>query len=404
MSNPRARKFFRWFLALLVGLGGLISAGAGFFLLQASRAKLALADYLASHPESSAIVAYTIDENGTVVEDGYSVFHNADQPFIMGSTMKLIVLAAYADAVASGDLDPDEQIAVADWDAYYLPAADGGAHSLGLQGLGLKVDAHGFAQDQAARVRLDDIARMMMHNSDNASTDYLRARLGPERIAAVMRETGMESHTPIYSLAGTTLLFANHEQPIAAIEEIQPDLEALAAGDSSRIDELEARYLHDPAWRSAQIAYLTTPGETSAPDLATIWPLQSEFSKLFPTSTAREYARFMALLAGGSLISPSVSAIMAEKIEGVPSDAPLRLLFFDRYGAKDGVTAGVLTLASYGVPKRGGLGGQTRVVVILTNALPYQAWQNALQGQAIYLMQVDLARATGVFEQFNIDN
>ena len=62
------------------------------------------------------------------------------------------------------------------------------------------------------------------------------------------------------------------------------------------------------------------------------------------------------------------------------------------------MTAGVLTLVSYAAPKSGPLAGKTRVVVILTNDLPYQAWANLLQFQSIYLLQADLAKGTGIFD------
>jgi hypothetical protein len=77
----------------------------------------------------------------------------------------------------------------------------------------------------------------------------------------------------------------------------------------------------------------------------------------------------------------------------------MRLLFHQRYGAKDGLTAGVSTLASYAVPKRGPLAGQTRVVVVLTNALPYETWSKLFTYQSIYLLQADLAKGTTIIDE-----
>jgi beta-lactamase class A len=71
------------------------------------------------------------DDTGELVEDGHALFYNVDEPLVMASTMKIVVLAAYAEAVASGDLDPAEQVLVADLEQYYLPMTDGGAHALG---------------------------------------------------------------------------------------------------------------------------------------------------------------------------------------------------------------------------------------------------------------------------------
>jgi len=74
-------------------------------------------------------------------------------------------------------------------------------------------------------------------------------------------------------------------------------------------------------------------------------------------------------------------------------------LFYRRFGAKDGVTAGVLSLASYAVPKYGPMAGRGRVVVILTNDLSYETWSRQVQSEGIFLLQTDLARATGVFRE-----
>jgi len=157
-------------------------------------------------------------------------------------------------------------------------------------------------------------------------------------------------------------------------------------------------YKGNPEWRAAQVDYLTaSAANPGAADIAAVWPVQLEISRSWPKGTAREYAHLMALIASGRLVSPEVSAIMAQILESVPSDEPLRLIYFDRFGAKDGVTAGVLTLASYAMPKSGALAGQPRVVVILANGLPYDPWITQVSYQGIYLLQTDLATAAGEF-------
>lgn len=120
--------------------------------------------------------------------------------------MKMVVLAAFADMVVNGELDPNETISVANWERYYLPNSDGGAHMLGLQSVSLQADELGFAVDQTATVTLDELATMMMHYSGNASTDYLIERVGLERITAVS-QTHHPHHTPIHYKLGYALWF-----------------------------------------------------------------------------------------------------------------------------------------------------------------------------------------------------
>lgn len=54
---------------------------------------------------------------------------------------------------------------------------------------------------------------------------------------------------------------------------------------------------------------------------------------------------------------------------------------------------------SCGVPKRGPLAGQQRVVVILLNDLPPDLGQEVVRYPALYLLQADLAQASGVFDR-----
>ncbi len=393
MSKFRGKKMPNWILWIALAAMGVAVVGVAVFLNQANRQKNALAEYIRANPGAAAIVAYTVDEQGQPVNDGSGVFYNADTPLVLASAMKSVILVAYADAVERNELDPNEQIAIADLEKYYVPQTDGGAHKAGLAALGLAVDADGFAQDQTAKIALDDIARIMIHNSGNAETDYLMARLGPERIAATMAAAGMEHHTPFHTILGITLAMFNHEGPLTDAAQRQALVNAVENGNFATLERLADLYLNDLNWRAAQIAFMKSDAFVAAAGEMG-WDGQVESSRLFPQGTAREYAHMMAQIAGGQLISPAVSARIQQKLESAPGDDPMRLLFHRRYGAKDGVTAGVLTLVSYAVPKRGTLAGQTRVVVVLANGMPYETWSKLAQYQSIYLLQADLAKKT----------
>jgi hypothetical protein len=222
-------------------------------------------------------------------------------------------------------------------------------------------------------------------------------RLGAERIAATLEAAGFENHTQFHSILGITLAMFNHEAPLTDVALRQSLLAEVAEGDFGTLEALSKRYQYDPDWRAAQVAFMESDAFTEAANQMG-WDGQVSASQLFPKGTAREYARLMSQIASGQFISPSVSARIQKKLETSPGDDLMRLLFHRRYGAKDGVTAGVLTLVSYAVPKRGALAGKTRLVVILTNDLPYQTWANLLQYQSIYLLQADLAKGTGIIK------
>lgn len=382
---------------LTVGVAGIAFASV-YFTYQINHHKSQLAQTIRTNPDTTAVVAYTIDGKGEPVEDGKALFYNADSPLVMASIMKVVVLAAYENAVAQGELDPGEQVAIADLEMYFLPKTDGGAHVQGLASLGMATDTLGFARDQMRKISLDDIARIMIHYSGNAEADYLLARLRADQIEAVVATIGMKHQTPLHSILGITLAMFNHEAPLTNTEQRQILIRDIADGNFGAMGHLENLYLIDQNWRAAQIAFMQSDAFVAAAGQMG-WDGQVESSQLFPKGTAREYARLLAKIASGQFTSSEVSSAMQEKLESVPAEWPLRLLFYRRFGAKDGVTAGVLSLASYAVPKYGPMAGRGRVVVILTNDLSYETWSRQVQSEGIFLLQTDLARATGVFRE-----
>ncbi|MCA9918136.1 MAG: serine hydrolase [Anaerolineales bacterium] len=393
-GTDRVKKVVRWgVLAVVVLIGG----GAGLLFWLMNRVQRDLAEFVMAHPEETAVVTYTFDENGNPVEDGGAIFYNADEPLVVASVMKTAVLAAYAQEVAAGNIDPDEPVAVADWERFYLPLSDGGAHKLGLQSLELEADALGFALDQTAVVTLDDLATLMMHTSGNAATDYLLERVGAAAVTAVL-QTYLPSHTPISYTLGYALVAFYHEEPFATdwLQQVQTNL---ASGDSRDVDRLIDLYLNDAAWRVAQIDFMENLAAASL-DQEAVWEYQTAVAQLLPKATAREYAQLMAQIGSGQFVSPAVSQIMQQKMETVPSDWPLRALYFERFGAKDGLTAGVLATASYAAPRRGAFGDENRVVVLIVNGLPAQQFARQSQLQGHYLLPIDLAQATGSFNEF----
>ncbi|MCK0089258.1 class A beta-lactamase-related serine hydrolase [Rhodococcus sp. F64268] len=170
--------------------------------------------YLAEHPDSV----------GLVIDDGHGnvVAHRADDPQPLASAVKVVHLAAYARAVADGTLDPAEQIPVAEWERWYLPDTDGGAHPAAMQRLGVTPEG---------TVALDDLVTAMIQESDNAAPDYLRDRLGDDALTAAAEQGGWDDFAPP-TMLGNTLGFI-------APEDTDADL-----WDTAQ------RYANDPGFRA----------------------------------------------------------------------------------------------------------------------------------------------------------
>lgn len=394
MSKNKGLKMLLW-IGLSIIFGGIIFS-AVFLVHQIQLRKSEFSQFILKHPDTTAVVAYTIDANGEPVMDGKDLFLNSDTPLVTASIMKILVLCAYETAVAQAELDPNELVKVADLERYYLPKTDGNAHMSGLISLGIKTDQLGFALDQEAVIPLDEIARIMIHYSGNAETDYLIQRLGYEKVNSV---AGMEHHMPIHSILGISLTMMDHENSLSDGDRLQQLKRDVKQENYQYFDNLVKLYLNDPVWRADQIEFMRSDSYIDAANRLG-WAGQVEAGQLFPKGTAREYAQLMARIASGKMVSNAVSALMQKKLETIPADWPLRMFFYRRYGSKDGLTAGLINLATYGVPKNGKLAGETRVVVIMSNDLPIQTWTSQVSYQGIYFLQSDLARAKGVFDIF----
>jgi beta-lactamase class A len=119
--------------------------------------------YIKAHPRDVALVT-----------EGIS--HNAERAAPVASAIKVIHLAAYADAVKAKKIDPRERVPVGRWNAYHLPGTDGGAHEAALKRL-----------KPGDTVTLDQIVSAMIEESDNAAADLLRDRLGHARLDRIAK-------------------------------------------------------------------------------------------------------------------------------------------------------------------------------------------------------------------------
>lgn len=83
-----------------------------------------LIDWIAAHPENASVLVD--DGRGGVLE------HLTDRPRPVASAGKVVHLTAYAQAVAAGRTDPAAPVPFAEWERWYVPGTDGGAHPAAL--------------------------------------------------------------------------------------------------------------------------------------------------------------------------------------------------------------------------------------------------------------------------------
>jgi hypothetical protein len=184
--------------------------------------------WLAAHPDDVSLVVG--DPDGDPVE------HRADEARPLASARKVVHLAAWAAAVQDGRLAADATVPVGEWERWYLPGTDGGAHPAALTRLGVATDGL-RAVDPTTPVPLSDVVSAMVQESDNAAPDLLRALLGPDALAATAADLGWDD-APTASFLGDFL---------QVLEPGQADPEAAAQ-----------RYADDPA-EAARVQGLPLP-------------------------------------------------------------------------------------------------------------------------------------------------
>lgn len=118
-----------------------------------------------------------------LVDDGRGaqLERRADTARPVASAVKVVHLAAYARAVAAGRIDPTAPVPVREWERWYLPYTDGGAHPAALELLDATAES---------TVTWDQLVQAMIVSSDNAAPDLLRAELGDAALADAAAAAG----------------------------------------------------------------------------------------------------------------------------------------------------------------------------------------------------------------------
>lgn len=301
-------------------------------------------DYLKAHPEDFSLVARSAGG-----EAGIS--YKPEEPNPLASTKKIVVLAAYAKEVSEGRVDPDEKIPVSEWEKYYVPDTDGGAHPASLERLG---------------VPTDEVASAMISESDNAATDYLLEKLGPEKIQAVIEDENLTGQQTILPISGSILVWNGPDGEgtpgLAQMSREEYAAEVMRATESYKKDE------YSDEWR-----------EGRAP-LGSLAEQRETVSKYEVKGTAEDYARIMAGVSAGEFISPEASEVMRRHLEW-PMRERSNEEKYRTFGAKGGSLSGVLNQAMYAAPRDGGFSGETRVVVLFTRGMSGSAWLGAQQSE-----------------------
>ncbi|MCY7345620.1 MAG: hypothetical protein LH614_05300 [Pyrinomonadaceae bacterium] len=107
----------------------------------------AFLQYLSANRQNVAIASFSIKSNGEINLREPIIAHNVDTKMPLQSLSKVIHLAAYAKALTTGEIQANRLVTAREWENYYLPGTDGGAHGVALEDLGIPTDEFGFAKN-----------------------------------------------------------------------------------------------------------------------------------------------------------------------------------------------------------------------------------------------------------------
>jgi beta-lactamase class A len=316
--------------------------------------------YLLNNPAAAGLVAYRLGQEA----DG--VYLNADTPMPLASVVKLIHLVAYAEAVATGQLNPLSSVPLSELERYYLPNFDLGAHRRAVA----ELETNGRVFGDPPQIILDEIPGMMVRHSSNAATDYLHFLLGQEVIEQTAVSLNLTTQTAPCPFIGQFLAMGNHLRTTHD----RTELEAYLADPlyyAQQVTLLADAFIQDDLFRADEIAWRSDRRRSSL-------DTQRFFTtNLNAQASPREYATLMARLAQNGLSSGD-SSFTARRFLEWPMIFEDNQALFTNLGYKNGTLPGVLNTIYYAYPDDG---TAPIVVVLFFHDLPndtYQQWRSAL--------------------------
>lgn len=294
--------------------------------------------YLRAHPDRYALAFFEVG-----AEDG-GVFHDADTPWPLASTVKVIPLALASQRLSSGRWSEDTPLSTVEH--FYLEDTDGQAHPRAMKRADGGIDTIGRA------------LTAMIESSDNAATDALLFSLGRDTLE---REVPLLGALPVpHPLSGTMLL----------------QLGSLDGG------------VDDAAWALA--TPLRDDGALAQPLAARLSEVEvREQLVMAKTYDNRGSARAFAKLMEAFVLDPSNHHDAARLRLSWPMRKPGNQKHFRQWGTKGGSLPGTLTSATYVETNS----GRRRVLALFLHDLPFATWVGLSRSYAQQQVEFEVLQA-----------
>lgn len=296
-----------------------------------------VADFIQKNPTKSTL--YWM-RNDTLIAS-----HEADKKMPLASTVKTIIAIEFAQQVASGKINPEEQVSLSEPRRFYIANTDGGAHPQWLK----KIQDDGLVKND--KVSLLEIAKGMIRYSSNANTEYLMWRLGLNNINANLSALGLAHHDSLYPFV-SALYVCSDENSSKGLSLMPRELYLERANEY--FEKLKVDTTIKEKFVSAHVSL----------------PSQRVWSDRLPGGTAREYGELMKKIQSRTYFEPQVQTVL-DKIMEWPMEAfDSNRKLYQHLGAKGGSTAFVLTYALYATDITG---NKTQLVFFFNGLSPVES-------------------------------
>jgi D-alanyl-D-alanine carboxypeptidase len=313
----------------------------------------AIIDFLVKNPERASIV---LTRNGESV-----VSQNPHKAKPLASTVKIVIAIEYAFQAAQGKVDPQEKIALADLEKFYLPNTDGGAHTAWKNYI---------ATESPDSATIKQVAQGMIWFSSNANTEWLASKLGIDAINNRIDDLGLQSHTPVYYFFAA--LFIGHEAfPGITGKSLADSLRQLSDGEYIRLSET----IHQK---------LTSDSDYMSQNIDLNFDVQRVWSDRLPAASAADYHKLMQVLNAKTVMPDSVHFHLDNILEFLMNN-PTNAAWLQHAGMKGGSTMYLLTKALYATDKEG---NTTELVYFMhdLNLRELMLLQNSMNGFEVNIL------------------
>ena len=312
----------RTILIIIGAIIGLAIIGISLMSFKMKSDKNLIIDFIKENPNTTAI---KLVRNGETLLE-----HNGNKVMPLASTVKIAIAIEYAEQAASGKVDPEEMIPLADIDLYYVANTDGGAHPSCLS----------YTKENIVdeKISIADIAHGMILFSSNANTEWLSHKLGLDNINKRLEIMGITDHEEIYYIVST--LFVGKEMfPGKSGKELEKDLRDLCMEDYIAATQKIHKKLQSDSTYRKELGDLN-------------FNIQKVWSDNLPGSTVSAYCDILDKMNSRTYFSQEVHNYLNPVMETLMQN-PDNQSWLAHAGMKGGSTAFVLTKANYATDKKG---------------------------------------------------